>query len=236
MKDLNIATDQKTLTIYEGSALPLMSPEKINISGDIKSVGSFLNVRKSKGSGFQQIDVSKAIVIVDKKDLTIELSLDPENYYGAKIKGTLQKSDELQPFCINQNKTFSKEELVKLIKFNKIFFEDPTKHGQMLLAFQKVESSVNIKANDSSDDRGNKERAFVKEVTSNAPTEFILNIPIFKGFAPARFRVEVCLDVTEGSARFWFESIELHEISQKQVTNIFDEELKSASEFVIINK
>ena len=236
MKDLNIATDQKTLTIYEGSALPLMSPEKINISGDIKSVGSFLNVRKSKGSGFQQIDVSKAIVIVDKKDLTIELSLDPENYYGAKIKGTLQKSDELQPFCINQNKTFSKEELVKLIKFNKIFFEDPTKHGQMLLAFQKVESSVNIKANDSSDDRGNKERAFVKEVTSNAPTEFILNIPIFKGFAPARFRIEVCLDVTEGSARFWFESIELHEISQKQVTNIFDEELKSASEFVIINK
>ncbi|HUS00599.1 MAG TPA: hypothetical protein VMY77_02670, partial [Chitinophagaceae bacterium] len=61
-------------------------------------------------------------------------------------------------------------------------------------------------------------------------------IPIFKGFDPVRFRVEVCLDVTEGSARFWFESVELHEIMIKQVDEIFDEELKSCEGFVIVNK
>ncbi len=236
MEKLNITTDQKTLTVYEGNALELKAPEKINISGDIKSVSAFLNVRKSKGHGLQEIDESKAVLIVDKKDLTIELLLDPENHYGAKIKGSLQKADELKPFFINENKTFTKEELVKLIKFNKLHFSDQSKHAEMLLAFQKVQSVVNIKANDSSDDRGNKERAFVKEVTSNAPTEFILDMPIFKGFGNVKFRVEVCLDVTEGSARFWFESIELHEICQRQIDEIFTDELKIADGFVIINK
>lgn len=236
MKELNVTTTGDTLTVMQGTILETKPPEKISISGDIKSVSNFLSIRIAQGKGTQEIDKSKAVITVDKKALTITLLIDPENYYGAIVLGTLQKSDELQPFCINQNKTFSKEELVKLIKFNKIYFDDAAKHAQMLLAFQKVSSVVNIKANDSSDDRGNKERAFVKEVTTNAPTEFILNIPIFKGFEPVRFRVEICLDVTDGSARFWFESVELHEIMQNKIDEIFSTELKSAEGFVIINK
>lgn len=236
MKEVNVTPKTDTLTIWEGKSLELKPPEKINISGDIKSVSAFLSVRGKEGSGVQTIDKSKAVVLVDKKDLTIQLLLDPENHYGAAVNGKLEKSDELAPFFINQNKTFTKEELVKLIKFNKIYFDAPTKHSEMLLAFQKVSSTVNIRANDSADDRGNKERAFVKEVTSNAPTEFILNMPIFKGFESVRFRVEVCLDVTEGSARFWFESVELHELMQATVDIIFNEQLRSADGFVIINK
>lgn len=236
MKELNVTTKGDTLTILEGKVLDQKPPEKISITGDIKSVSSFLSVRTASGSGTQAIDKSKAVVVVDKKALTIELLVDPENHYGATVMARLEKSDELAPFYINQNKTFSKEELIKLIKFNKIFFDAPTKHSEMLTAFQKISSTVNIRANDSADDRGNKERAFVKEVTTNAPTEFILNIPIFKGFDAVRFRVEVCLDVTEGSARFWFESVELHELIQTTVDIIFNEELKSAQGFVIINK
>lgn len=236
MKDVNVTIKGETLTILEGKTLELKPPEKINITGDIKSVSAFLAIRNNAGLGVQAIDKSKAIVLVDKKSLTIHLQLDPENHYGASVLGRLEKSEELAPFHINQNKTFTKEELVKLIKFNKIYFDEPTKHSDMLLAFQKVSSSVNIRANDSADDRGNKERAFVKEVTSNAPTEFILNMPIFKGFESIRFRVEVCLDVTEGSARFWFESVELHELMQTKIDIIFNEELKSAAGFVIINK
>lgn len=239
MENLNVKIESlagDTLKVLQGNILDTKPPEKIAIFGDIKSVNTFLGVRVKSGTGTQTIDKSKAVVIVDKKKLTIQLLLDPENNYGASVQGALEKSDELIPFCINQNKTFSKEELVKLIKFNRIFFDDATKHSEMLLAFQKVSSTVNIKSNDSADDRGNKERAFVKEVTTNAPTEFILNIPIFKGFENVRFRVEVCLDVTEGSVRFWFESTELHELMQKAIDTIFGQELKSASGFVIINK
>lgn len=239
MKDLNVeikTLNGNTLTVLQGNTLPLVPPENIVLAGDIKTVSNFLSVRVNNGSGSQLIDKSKAVLVVDKKALTIQLLIDPENHYGAKITGTLEKADELIPFAINQNKTFSKEELVKLIKFNKIYFDDAAKHAEMLLAFQKVSSTVNIRSNESADDRGNKERQFVKDVTTNAPTEFILNIPIFKGFPNVRFRVEVCLDVTEGSARFWFESVELHEIMQTQIEQIFTEELKSAEGFVIVNK
>lgn len=236
MKDLNVTVKGDSITVLQGEVLKPVAPLTINIAGDIKSVSAFLSVRKDAGTGSQSIDKSKAVVTIDKKALTIELKTDPENHYGATITGKLENSDELAPFCINKNKKFSKMELVNLLKFNRLHFADQDKATEMLVAFQKVSSTVNIKANDSSDDRGNKERAFVKEVTSNAPTDFILNIPIFKGFPASKFRVEVCLDVTEGSAMFWFESVELHEIMQKQVEDIFKKELESCDGFVIINK
>lgn len=233
---LKVEGPAESFTLLQGKALEQKPPVKIVISGDIKTVSNFLSVRKDSGTGLQTIDKSKAVLIVDKKALSIQLSLNPENVYGAEITANLEESDEVKPFFINKNKTFTKEELVKLIKFNKLFFADADKHAAMLLAFQKVSSTVNIQANDSSDIRGNKERGFIKEVTTNAPTEFILRIPIFKGFPAIRFRVEVGVDVTEGSARFWFESTELHELIQSQIDEIFSEELKSAEGFVIINK
>ena len=233
---LKVEGPAESFTLLQGKALEQKAPVKIVISGDIKTVSNFLSVRKDSGTGLQTIDKSKAVLIVDKKALSIQLNLDPENVYGAEITANLEESDEVKPFFINKNKTFTKEELVKLIKFNKLFFADADKHAAMLLAFQKVSSTVNIQANDSSDIRGNKERGFIKEVTTNAPTEFILNIPIFKGFPAIRFRVEVGVDVTEGSARFWFESTELHELVQSQIDEIFNDELESAEGFVIINK
>jgi len=234
--ELTVSPTGNEITIREGAALILKEPEKIVIAGDIKTVANFLSIRKTSGTGLQTIDLSKSVISVDKKALAITLELDPENYYGTIVTGTLEISDELNQFSINQNKTFTKEQLVKLIKFNKLFFDNAGKHAEMLLAFQKVSSTVNIRANESSDDRGNKERAYVKEVTTNAPTEFILNIPIFKRFPASKFRVEIALDVTDGSARFWFESTELHELMISSVDTIFSEQLKSADGFVIINK
>lgn len=238
MNQLNLKVEKVEggeLLIRTGSALQLMPPNKIEIKGDIKSVSSFIKIREKSGSGLQYIDKSKAIISVNKAAMTIVLSLDPENHYGAVVTGKLEDSDELGLFHINKTKTFSKEELVKLIKFNRLFFANAQKHADMLLAFQKVNSTVNIKSTDGSDERGNKERSFVKDVQTNAPTEFILDIPIFKGFPASTFRVEVCLDVTEGSARFWFESTELHEMRQQKLEEIFSEELKCAEGFVIIN-
>jgi len=237
MKDLNITLNSTndTVTILEGEALKQMPPERINIVGDIKTVNTFLAIRKAQGSGVQEIDKSKAIVLVDKKQLTITLRVDPENHYGATVVAKLEESDELRQFGINTTKTFTKKELVNLIKFNKLFFDSAQEHAEMLSAFQKISSEVNIKATDTSDDRGNKENNYIKSVTTNAPTHFILNIPIFKGYPRYSFRVEVCLDVNDGSPRFWFESVDLHNIKMALSETIFTEQLSHAEGFVIIN-
>lgn len=119
---------------------------------------------------------------------------------------------------------------------NRIYFENKDKHSETLLAFQRIESSVNYSAKDGSDDRGNKERQFVKNVTTNAPMFFTLNLPIFKGFQAQCLSVDICLDIEEGTAKFWLESVQLNEILQSCVDEIFEAELKSAIGFVIINK
>ena len=243
MKELNVMIQNgiETLTVLQGQALEQKPPQKIDINGDIHAVKNFLLIRNTgkfllHTENRQSVDKDVAIIIVDKRQKTIQLQLNPEDYYGATITGHLEFDESLTAFNINKNKTFTKEEFIKLIKFNKIFFDNPDKHSELLVAFQKMNAQVNVNSTDGNDTRGNKERAFIKNVTTNIPTEFILNIPIFKGFNAIRFRVEICLDVTEGSARFWLESTELHEIVQKLTDEIFENEIKGTEGIVKIFK
>lgn len=236
LKESSIPNGYLHLTILEGKALEQKPPNKITISGDIKSVANFLKVRKSDGFGHQEIQKSKAIIYIDKEERTIVLEVDPENHYGTVVKGKLDISDELKIFQINTVQKFSRQELVRLIKMNRIFFENKEKHSEMLVAFQKIESSVNYATKDGSDDRGNKERQYVKNVTTNAPMSFTLEIPIFKGFEAQPVTVEICLDIEEGTAKFWLESVHLNEIIQSSVDEIFREQLSQAEGFVVINR
>lgn len=235
----NITVEKFTgneLIVREGDALPLLQPNAIIISGDIKSISNFLKVRTSAGAGSQVVDNKKAIVTVNKDKRTIALELDPEYSLGTIVNARLELTPELNRFKINYDYFFKKDELVKLIKFNKLYFESKEKHAELVTAFSKLSSTVNISARDSNDDRGNKEREYVKSVETNAPTDFILNIPIFKGFEPIPFRVNICLDVIDGVARFWLESVELHEKIQVLTEEIFTKELESVKGFVVINE
>jgi hypothetical protein len=238
MENLNIKIENpaQELIIREGQALAPVAPEKIRINGNINAVRDFLSVRNESGFGLQTIDVSKALVIVNKKDLTIRLQLDPENHYGAEVLAKLEYSEEIKPFCINQPKTFTREELIKLIRFNKMFFDDSEKQDVLLKSYMAFNASAHSEMAQASDTRGNKTNNIQKTVNTNVPTEFILNLPVFKGEAWERFRVEICLDVTDGGARFWFESVELNEMIQQRVDEIFTKQLAACTGFVIINQ
>lgn len=238
MQNLNLkleALSGNELIIRTGAPLPYHEPEKIDLSGDINTVSNFLKNREN-GFDLQQVDKTKAIVKVDRDGMEITLLLDPQNYFGTKVKGALELSTELKVFFINQNKTFTRDELIKILKFNKLAFDNYDKHAELLRAYMSFDAKVYADLKTESDSRGNKSNNFKKEVTTNIPNEFILLIPIFKGKEAVRFRVEICLDVTDNSARFWFESVELHELINTTRDIIFNEELKSCEGFVIINK
>lgn len=240
METLNIKLENtgNEIIVREGQALPQKEPVKIKIAGNIQSVSQFLKIRNKENGGLslQSVDLSKAVVLVNKKDMTITLLLDPENHYGTEVVAKLELSDELKTFGINSQSTFTREQLIKLIRFNKLFFADAEKHAELLAAYMAFNASANSDIQQASDTRGNRASHLVKKVDTNVPTEFILNIPIFKGEKSERFRVEICLDVTDGGARFWFESVELHEIIQTRRDQIFDKELESATGFVIITQ
>jgi hypothetical protein len=239
MQTVNLKVDQLTgneIIIREGKALEQKPPEKIELSGDIKSVSAFLKTRNTYALGLQFVDIGKAVVEVDKANMTIVLNLDPENHYGASVTGKLELSDELKKWFINQAKTWKLNELTKHLRFNRIDFDDYDKHANLLAGYQSFNFKTYIESQQEADQRGNKKQSFEKKVETGLPVDFVLNIPIFKGHESQRFHVEICLETTEGSANFWFESTELHELINTQKEIIFNEQLKSCEGFVIINK
>lgn len=224
----------------QGDALPQSEPQKIEINGDIKTVSSFLKKRaglgKERNPGLQGILTERVLVIVDKADLLIKLQLDPENEYGTEVTAKLSYTPEIELFHINKNKLFNREELIKLIKFSKIWFADFEAHDKLLKAYQAFTATVTANTGKTTDGRGNVENNYKKTVETNIPDSFVLNIPIFKGMEKRRFRVEIGIDSTDASTKFWMESVELYEIIQIESEIIIAEELKSCADYVIIHK
>jgi hypothetical protein len=241
MENINLKLESingNEITIREGTALPLVAPNKIAITGDIKTVSSFITKRKTAGvvAGLQQIDKDLAIVEVDKKKKTITLSLNPADPYGAVITAKLDPNPDLEKFGINKNVQFSQKELVQLLKFSRLYFEDFGQHGTLLRAYQAFTAKTYTNLAGESDNRGNKNFAFDKKVETGLPTAFVMSLPIFKGQEPRRFMVEICLDVTDAAATFWFESTELAELTELDGELILKAELESCADYVVIWK
>lgn len=237
MEKMNLYIDHEPgnpIIIREGKALELKPPEKIKLSGDIHTVGRFLN---KEHTGLQKVDNTRAIINVDRAGGEIELTLDPEDFYSPVITASLEMSDELKIWLINDKKMFTREELVKLIRFNKLHFDNADIHASVLESYQKFSAQTASEMNLANDNRGNKTLAYKKDVSTTIPTEFILNVPIFKWESKKRFRVEIAMDNTEASWRFWFESVELYEMMQTEKDAIFNQELDAfKDQYVIISK
>src|SRR5690348_8750102 len=142
MENLNvkIETTGSEVTIREGQALELKQPEKIKLSGDINSIKAFLTKRYASrtGLGFQFIEKDKTVVVVDLAKMTIQLLSDPENHYGLELLASLDFTDEIKAFHINDNHLFTREAMIKLLKFNKRFFKNPMAQETLLEAYMKL--------------------------------------------------------------------------------------------------
>lgn len=238
---LKVENAGNEIIIREGDALPPVAPKKIIIAGDIKTVSSFLSKRKgladNRNPGLQQVVTERTLVTVDKEKLTILLQLDPESVYGTEVTAKLEMEPELLKFSIETGKKFTQQELIKLLKYGKRWFYDPAEQQRLLLAYMKLDVKVTADlTNDAPDGRGNRSNTFSKQVTSNIPADFIMSIPIFKGQEYKKFRVEICLDSTDGSTKFWLESVELMELVQIESEAILKTELESCSDYVVIWK
>jgi hypothetical protein len=242
MQTVNFHTEEfhgNELVIREGKALELKPPVQILLSGDIRSVAEFINKRRNSGEEavYQYIDPTQAIVEVDREKFTITLFVDPSDVYGTEVVAKLEMEPELLKFGIETGRKFSQQELIKLLRYGKRWFVDPWAHEALLLAYMKLDVKVTADlTNTAPDGRGNRSNTFEKKVTSNIPEDFILNIPIFKGQDYKKFRVEIALDSTDGSTKFWLESVELTEMIAIESEAIFEKQLKSCADYVVIWK
>lgn len=237
---LKIENANGELILREGQAqepLPLKEPKIITIAGDIHSVANFIRNREA-GHSSQEIDKNKALVTVDKNAKSIVLQLDPENYYGATVIAKLEQSKELEQFGINTSSRFNRKQLLDLIRFNRLFFEDKNQHAQVIAGLYKLRIKSETEIEQEKDNRGNKRNLHdVKTVDDGGMVkEFNITLPLFKGFSAKNITVEICFEVLNGDVSFWLESIGLKESSDSAIDGIFEDELQSCEGFVIINK
>lgn len=243
MQTVNFHTEEfngNELIIREGKASEIKPPEKIEISGDIRTVRSFVEKRKGISEftdSRQEIDPDRAIVTVDKENLSIEIELDPEDFYSTVVTGKLELNPELLKFGIDTGKKYTQTELIKLLRRSKRWFFDGPSHEALLKAYMALDVKVTTDLkNDAPDNRGNRYNSFEKKITANIPEDFILSIPVFKGQDYKKFRVEIILDSTDGSTKFWFESVELDELIAIESEAILNKELESCADYVVIWK
>lgn len=236
MKDLHLdvyPTKGGELIVRQGDALPLKEPTKVDFTGELPSVSRYLAIHGWSGALTDRdtnenfVHPEKAIITVNRQARSIKLVTDCKSAYSHTIIGQLALSDEIKQFNINpEGKTQTREELVKLLRFNKRFFADKGKHAEILAAYQKFNVTTTGGLKVETDNRGNKDLGYQSKVTTELPDAFFLEIPIFKGYAPVKFMVEICLDVSAAEARFWLESPELAEVVETQAKALIEDELK----------
>jgi hypothetical protein len=245
MKELNFNIENmdgvKEIIYRPGSATPIELPEMDLIEGDINTIKSFLDKRypcpSTPGAlGMQFVDKDRVVVTVDKEKFEIKLELDPEHPRGTVVTGKLSLSPELEKFNINSTKPYTREELVKLIRFNKIWFASRDEAETLLAAYMTFKAEVNANIGKSNDNRGNVDNSYKKTVTTNIPISFALNVPVFKGQAKRKFLVEIEIDATDAHTRFWLVSVELSDLIQIESEQILTEQLKCCSDFVVVWK
>lgn len=223
------------LIIREGNAPDHVDPVKLVSSGDIRTVGTFIKGRAIV-SNLQTVNPSTTIVTVNKEAGTIYLETNPNDKFGSMVSGLLEISDELKPWGINRDQKFTQRQLIKMLKFNRIYFKDQATQQDLLKQYTAFKFQTATSGHVNNDERGNKSVAIEKNVETNIPKEFTLKMPIYKGEREIEFRVEICLEVTDGGATFWMESIELHELQQIEKEIIFARELDICKGLVVIFK
>jgi hypothetical protein len=231
--------EKPVITVLEGNYQQPKEPVKIILTGNIESISNFLSQRYitgKEGYSLQKVDMTKAVAVVDEAKMNINLHLDPENHYGTTITANLELSDELKLFKVNTGTMWNRSDIIKLLRFNRRYFPDQEKYMALIESFQKLNLQVNSNLVNESDSRGTKDLQFKKFVTNQLPAGFTLDLPIFKGQENRRFFVELCLDVVDQKADFWFESPELDEFINADRKKIFAKQLESCKDFPIIYK
>ncbi|MNE02794.1 hypothetical protein D3C80_952760 [compost metagenome] len=234
--NITLLGDEKEVIIRHGEALELVAPLKNNITGTIDAPGNYWEHFKKSTIVSTTISSDLAIVLVNQEEGYIILKVDPTDSLAAEVKGQLLPAAELDVFSINSNRLFTRDELIKTLRMNRILFKDKDSHAALINNITKFEAKVRKEIELDNDRRGNSSASVKKEITSDIPLDFSLSLPAFKGQAKLSFFVEICFDITDGGIRFWFESVELKELIDTQREQILNQQIERFDGLCIIQK
>jgi hypothetical protein len=222
--EIKVESKEGVLIVLEGKAQEPINPKRqYFLGGNIRAVVEYVEGRQRAGV---PVDPKTSIVVIDESELSITLTTDFHLHEqgGVTVEAKLAHNQRLIDFGINSNKRFSVKELEKLFSFNAdMFSSDPhaNKHGMIVASLRSFNAKVQLEIQEGGDKRGNKAQNFTKQVQTDIAESIVMVANIFKGTEHKTFSVDICYEVTDGGARFWLESTELHQLTIHEVNSQF---------------
>lgn len=226
---INVAVESgvQKLVILNGEATKPLNKKGLKIHGNIKAPAAWHKVRKASPL--------EAFVQYSRADMQITL-IENESVPELQnvITGSLKLDSDLQKFGINNNKIWSTSDLAQHLKMNRLFFEDREKAMIIVNELNKLRARVSTELEKDKDERGNKRALVDTKVSSNVPEQFVLMMPVFVGFPPKKFMVDICMSSTDVGVQLWLESPELNEIVLGERDSIIEDQLAHLAPLPII--
>jgi len=221
MQELKISLEQTNgvVTILEGKAPVQPQLSSVNITGNIKSVLSYLTRRKP--------NKETSHIEVDRQSGTINLYENQASSERINVFGKIELNKRLSELGINRDKKYTPKELVKVLKFNKFLFDSPQEVDSVIEKINKLSIKVNTTVNkNQANQTGSRSESFDKNIDAESHS-LQMNCELYSGGEKVKFTVEIWLDVEGQNVQYWFESVTYAELevslSESLVDSVIDE-------------
>lgn len=208
--------------------LPVLEPEKVNISGTITSIFSFLEKRWGcKG----QINHEHTHIIVDRDNLSMTLVANETDARNKMvIVGKLQLSRQFMEFHINDGYAWEPLVLSQFIKMNRAYFSNRDENMKLVSVFKNFKAKVNTDYERDRKENGSFTDNYSQIVDSNMPDRFSVVLPIFKGTAAKTIEIETYATIDGHDVTVQLVSPGAQEVVDQTLDTIIDEQIAAIRE------
>ena len=208
--------------------LPVLEPEKVNISGTITSIFSFLEKRWGCEG---QIDHEHTHIIVDRDNLSMTLVANETDARNKMVvAGKLQLSRQLLAFHINDGFTWEPIALSQFIKMNRAYFVDRDTNMKLVSVFKNFKAKVNTDYERDRKENGSFTDNYSQIVDSNMPDRFSVVLPIFKGTTVKTIEIETYATIDGHDVTVQLMSPGAQEVVDQTLDTIIDEQIAAIRE------
>lgn len=125
------------------------------------------------------------------------------------ITGVLVPSEAINQFKLNSGERWTVPALIELVKRMRPYFATQEAQLALITHLRNWSIGVNKLFEEASSQDGNARRAVTVRVEGQAPSPFVLNLPIYKGYPKERFEVEFGVDAEGNAAKLYMDSPQL---------------------------
>ena len=215
-------------TNHVNEPLPILEPEKVNITGTITAPFAFLEKRWND----PQMDHSRTHLLVNRDNLNIKLAVnETDKRNGMTIIGQIELSRQFKAFGVNMDVQFAPEDLANFFRINRTYFKERSENMTLVSQLKSFRAKIETEVEREKKDNGSVTDVYKKVVNSNLPESFKVCIPIYKGAAPEEIEIEVIATVNGRDVALELISPDAASIVEEVRDRLIDEQIKKFTEF-----